>query len=109
MNLLNNAIKHHDHKTGKIEVKAKYSDNTLYLSVLDDGPGIDPKYHGTIFRLFKTLQSQDDVEGSGLGLSMVQKIVSRHGGTISVRSDPDLKRGSEFMFTWTQVSTTQLQ
>ena len=52
------------------------------------------------FELFNMLQSQDEVEGSGLGLALVRKLVSRYDGKISVLSDPTIQRGTQFSFDW---------
>ena len=51
-----------------------------------------------MFGLFTTLQSKDVVEGSGLGLSMVRKLVERYGGQITITSDPERRRGTTFTF-----------
>lgn len=99
LNLVNNAIKHHDRSNGTVLIDVKYNASRLYFSVKDDGPGIDPKYHEEVFGLFKTLQSRDIVEGSGLGLSLVRKLVEQTGGTIEVESSHG-ERGTAFVFDW---------
>ena len=99
-NLISNAVKHHDRESGKIVVGVQQRGKWLHISVKDDGPGVEKSYQEEIFRLFKRLQSQDKVEGSGLGLSMVKKLVSRYDGTVAVISDPDVKRGTEFLLVW---------
>lgn len=98
LNLLNNAIKHHDRSSGALVVDVRWRDERLHVSVSDDGPGIEPRFHERIFELFKTLKSKDEVEGSGLGLSMVHKLVERYGGRIVVTSDPQRVRGTTFAF-----------
>lgn len=98
INLITNAIKHHDRDTGTISVQAKLTGARLVVSVSDDGPGIEPQFHDRIFKLFQSLQSRDVVEGSGLGLSFVMKHVSRYGGRIQVFSDPSQQRGTTFAF-----------
>jgi signal transduction histidine kinase len=99
-NLIANAIKHHNKSKGIIRVRVERQPKFLRVSVSDDGPGVEPKYHAEIFGLFKRLQSQDIVEGSGLGLALVKKLVNRYGGQIDIVSDPPKSRGATFTFTW---------
>lgn len=98
-NLINNAFKHHDKKSGTITISAKDAGEFWEFLVTDDGPGIAPKYQDLIFKRFQTLQSRDDVEGSGLGLSIVKKLVVKQGGEIFVDSKEG-QRGTTFRFTW---------
>ena len=100
MNLLNNAVKHHDLDHGNIKISVHYDASKIVIMFGDDGVGIEPQYHDQIFELFQRLQSQDIVEGSGLGLSLVRKLVERHGGKISVISNPAVARGTTFKFDW---------
>lgn len=100
LNLINNAIKHHDSGSGVITIGISNEGGRVSVSVLDDGPGIEEKFQAQIFDLFSRLQSQDDVEGSGLGLALVQKLVGRYGGTISISSNPQVQRGAELRFDW---------
>ncbi len=97
MNLINNAIKHHDRKTGRIDVIVDPGEKMHTFEVRDDGPGIDPRFHARIFDMFQTLKPRDQVEGSGMGLAMVRKNVEVFGGTVTVESEG---RGSTFRFTW---------
>jgi signal transduction histidine kinase len=69
--------------------------------VIDDGPGIPEEYRESIFEMFKTLKPRDEVEGSGMGLALVRKIVGRMGGRCGV--DPAAKRGSHFWFDWPPI------
>lgn len=105
LNLLSNGIKHHDKEEGHLTVTATQNDGWVAFSVTDDGPGISPEFRARIFDMFSMLKSQDEVEGSGLGLALVKKIVERYGGTITV-SDPPEGHGSCFMFTWPLVLPT---
>lgn len=100
INLINNSKKHHDEDTGVIKVTGVLEGSRLTISVHDDGPGIAPRYQKKIFELFNTLKSRDKVEGSGLGLALVNKLVAKHHGTIQVRSNPSLERGTRFDITW---------
>lgn len=99
-NLMSNAIKHHDQETGQITIDVDEHNDLLEFRVTDDGPGIPPRYHEKIFAMFQTLRPRDEVEGSGMGLALVKKVVEHHGGTISVESDPEIGRGTTFRFTW---------
>jgi signal transduction histidine kinase len=95
-NLINNAIKHHDRRDGKITISAHpTNDDYIEFCIADDGPGIPEEFHEKIFKVFARLKSQDEVEGSGLGLAMVKKTVESLGGTIKVESQG---RGSRFIF-----------
>ena len=97
-NLLGNAIKHHDKPNGIITVSFDEADKMYQFTITNDGPGIAKEHQEQIFQMFKTLKSRDEVEGSGMGLAIIKKIVELHGGRISVSSDSD--RGVSFVFTW---------
>ncbi|CRL10561.1 Phytochrome-like protein cph1 [Phaeobacter italicus] len=96
INLLSNAAKHHDRDSGTIHVSCERYQNFIEITVADDGPGIARRYQEQIFVLFQTLKSRDEVEGSGLGLALVQKLASSLGGSVSLRSNPDIARGAVF-------------
>ncbi len=98
-NLIGNAIKHHDQDDGTIKIICRESDSHLEFQVSDDGPGISEKYHGKIFQMFQTLKRRDEVEGSGIGLAVVEKLVRNNGGEITVKSSAG-ERGTTFCFTW---------
>jgi signal transduction histidine kinase len=97
-NLVNNAIKHHNKPNGNIQISAEEQGDMIEFAVTDDGPGIDPAFHERIFQMFQTLRPRDQVEGSGIGLAVVDKIVSSVGGTVEVESMPG--KGATFRFTW---------
>lgn len=99
-NLIDNAIKHHDQESGSVRIDARTLDDSYEFKVTDDGPGIAPEYHERIFKIFHTLKPRDEVEGSGLGLALVQKTVEYFGGRIKVESNPEQQRGTQFIFTW---------
>ena len=103
-NLIGNAIKHHDRTDGTVEVAAfvrgEEEEGKLEVKVSDDGPGIDKRFHERVFTIFQTLKPRDVVEGSGVGLAIVKKIVERRGGQVSVKSAPG--EGATFSFTWLQ-------
>lgn len=97
-NLISNAIKYHDKPKGLIMIRHHEAETHHVFSVSDDGPGIDPEYHDRIFVIFQTLQERDAVESTGVGLTIVKKIVEWQGGTIWLTSQPG--QGSTFTFTW---------
>lgn len=96
-NLMSNAIKHHDKGQGVIRVQCEQRDEQYWFSVIDDGPGISNAYHGKVFEMFQTLRPRDEVEGSGLGLSLVKKTVESLGGQVQLKSEG---RGCCFQFSW---------
>jgi PAS domain S-box-containing protein len=98
INLISNAIKHHDKKAGCIKVSVEDLGTDLRFSVRDDGPGIPAQYHEQIFKMFQTLKPRDQVEGSGMGLAMVRKHVDVAGGELKLESA--VGQGSTFSFTW---------
>jgi PAS domain S-box-containing protein len=98
-NLINNAIKHHDKPRGEVVLSAEQAGACIEFAVRDDGPGILPQFHGKIFQLFQTLKRRDEVEGSGMGLALVKKLVEQQISRITVHSQGD-GTGAEFRFEW---------
>jgi len=96
--LISNAIKHNNKEHPVIDISLIPSDRYYIIEIKDNGPGIDPKYFLLIFKLFQTLQSRDDVEGSGIGLCIANKLIINYGGKIEVASDGKL--GSTFTIFW---------
>ncbi len=97
-NLISNAIKHNRSESGNVKISVKELDDFYEFSVADDGPGIAPQYHDKVFVIFQTLEARDKVENTGIGLSLVKKIVEGQGGSISVESAEG--EGAIFRFTW---------
>lgn len=97
-NLISNAIKHHNKEEGIISLSAINVEGGIEFNVSDDGPGVRPDQQQRIFEMFQTLKTRDDVEGSGMGLAMVKKIVESVGGWITVQSDG--RSGCTFRFFW---------
>jgi PAS domain S-box-containing protein len=97
-NLISNAIKHRNSDTLIINVSAQEYPTYYQFSVEDNGPGIPEKHHKQIFELFKTLKPRDEVEGSGMGLSIIKKLLDYKKCVINVVSDGE--HGSCFTFTW---------
>ena len=97
-NLIDNAGKHHDRATGTIRVAGSLRGQRLHFTITDDGPGIPEAYRETIFTMFRTLRPRDAMEGSGMGLALVRKLLASGGGECGVRPAPG--RGSIFWFDW---------
>jgi PAS domain S-box-containing protein len=97
-NLISNAIKHNRAESGHVTISVKDLDEFYEFSVADDGPGIAPQYHDKVFVIFQTLEARDKVENTGIGLSLVKKIVEGQGGSISLESAEG--EGATFRFTW---------
>ncbi|MCV3270600.1 sensor histidine kinase [Roseobacter sinensis] len=98
INLISNAIKHHDRATGSITVSAAFQGGRLMVEVTDDGPGIPLAYQDRIYELFQTLKPRDEVEGSGLGLAIIRKILDRYRSELTLQSNPETARGATFRF-----------
>ena len=97
-NLISNAIKHNRAESGYVKISVKELDDFYEFSVTDNGPGIAPQYHDKVFVIFQTLEARDKVENTGIGLSLVKKIVEGQGGSISLESAEG--EGATFGFTW---------
>lgn len=97
-NLVGNAIKHHPSASGKVEVSVSFEEPWLHISVSDDGEGIAPKFQDRVFRMFHTLKTRDEIEGSGMGLAIVRKLVEARGGKITLESVES--QGTTFRFQW---------
>ncbi|WP_051718839.1 sensor histidine kinase [Hymenobacter sp. IS2118] len=97
-NLLSNAVKYHQRGGGQLEITARDAGQFYEFRVQDDGPGIASEYHQKIFLLFQTLRDRHTAESTGIGLSIVQKIINEHQGRIRVESSPG--QGAGFIFTW---------
>ncbi len=83
-NLISNTIKHHDKEEGIIEVTATVSESGYKVRVSDNGPGIPDEFRSKAVQMFQTLQSRDEVEGSGMGLAICKKTVEYYGGSLFI-------------------------
>ncbi len=96
-NILSNAIKYSDsEKKMIIEVSAKTQNDTIIYAVKDNGIGFDMKYADKIFNVFQRLHTVEEYQGSGIGLSLVKRIITKHGGKIWVESEKG--KGTTFYF-----------
>ena len=97
-NLIGNAIKFKKPQfPPRIHISAKKEGNEYIFSVQDNGIGMEKQYTDRIFEVFKRLHTIDEYEGTGIGLSIVKRIIERHGGRIWVESEFGV--GSTFYFT----------
>ncbi|MCZ3364817.1 ATP-binding protein [Methanobacterium veterum] len=109
-NLIGNAIKFKKpDEPPKIHIKARKDKNRNehVFSVRDNGIGMDQQYAERIFIIFQRLHTQDEYEGTGIGLAVSKRIVERHGGHIWVESEPST--GSTFYFTIPERSLQKSQ
>ena len=98
VNLLSNALKYSAPRGdgARIEISGEHGDGILRYRICDNGVGFDMRYVDKLFGVFQRLHSPDEFEGTGVGLAIVQRIVIRHGGTISAEAEPG--RGAIFTF-----------
>ncbi|RAU20452.1 hypothetical protein CU669_18555 [Paramagnetospirillum kuznetsovii] len=96
-NLIGNAIKYRaEGRVPEVSVDCRRIDEHYEFSVSDNGIGIEPQYFERIFGIFQRLHTRQDYDGTGIGLAICRKIAERHGGTITVESEPG--QGSSFRF-----------
>jgi light-regulated signal transduction histidine kinase (bacteriophytochrome) len=95
-NLIGNAIKYRGQSPPRVHLSAAKENGVWRLAVADNGMGIEPAYHQTIFGVFKRLHGKQ-ISGTGIGLAICQRVVERYGGRIWVESE--LNQGSTFYCT----------
>lgn len=96
-NLISNAVKYNDKPLGRIGCRYKSVSGFHQFSIKDNGPGIEEEYHEKVFKVFQTIEARDVKESTGIGLSIVKKIIEEIGGTIHIESEQN--KGCSFIFT----------
>jgi two-component system sensor kinase FixL len=100
-NLISNAIKHNNNPQGKIRITAReyeVNKNWVEIFVADNGPGIPMQYREKVFQVFQTLEARDKTENTGVGLSIVKKIIEKQGGKIEIQDLDAI--GTTFRIIW---------
>jgi PAS domain S-box-containing protein len=105
LNLLANAVKYRISDDGWVEISCEESSDRVTFHVKDNGVGIAAEHHQRIFQVFQRLEASNEVEGTGIGLSIVKKIVEAAGGEISVASEKG--KGTTFHFSLPKLNLHQ--
>lgn len=98
VNLISNAYKYSQKKESPlIKISSSQNNGEITYSIQDNGVGFDMEYYNKLFEIFQRLHSDSEFEGTGIGLAIVQRIVSRHGGKVWAEAKVD--EGATFYFT----------
>lgn len=101
--LVDNAVKFMDKPRGEVKISCIKKEGCWQFSVSDNGPGIEEKYFNKIFKIFQMLTPRDEIESTGIGLTVAKKIVELYSGKIWVESEKGC--GSTFFFTLPKIGS----
>jgi PAS domain S-box-containing protein len=107
LNLVGNSIKHGKRDDILVEVQMVEEGDSVRLRVSDNGPGIPQQYHERVWEIFQTLEPRDQVESTGIGLSLVKKVVEGRGGRVWLESEPNA--GTTFHVVWPKQDALRLR
>ena len=96
-NLIENGLKYNLTPAKKVTVKVEDQISDWHFTIADNGIGFDQQYAEQIFKIFKRLHTDDEFQGTGIGLSICAKVIEKHGGKIWAISEKG--KGSTFHFT----------
>jgi signal transduction histidine kinase len=108
INLLSNAIKYSKNQSRpRIEIGSYDLDAQTVFYIKDNGVGFDERYKDKLFKVFQRLHSAQEFEGTGIGLALVEKIISKHSGKVWAESVVD--KGSSFYFSLPKEDTSAIR
>ena len=107
INLISNAIKYSSKKEKpEVQIGSTETENEIIFFVKDNGAGFDMKYADKLFGIFQRLHNPTEFEGTGIGLAIVQRIITKHGGRIWAEAKINI--GATFYFTLPKMINTQI-
>ncbi len=96
-NFISNGIKYNESRIPLVQIGVEDKDDHYLFRVRDNGIGIEPEFHDQVFEMFKRLHTREEYQGTGIGLAMCKKIITKLGGKIWLESEPG--KGTTFFFT----------